>query len=77
MKLRRYAVSTAMVFVVGLLAPLSTQAEEQNGLELLTGTDTPLREKDRISFWEVFRTSLTITLQILTIWLIVDRAIND
>jgi protein involved in polysaccharide export with SLBB domain len=34
-------------------------------------------EKQPIGFWEVFRTTLTITLQVLTIWLIVDRAVND
>jgi lysophospholipase L1-like esterase len=50
MKLRRYALSTTMVLVVGLLAPLGTQAEENNGLGLLTGAETPLRENERISF---------------------------
>ena len=50
MKLRRYALSASMVLAVGLLVPLVTQAEEKNGLGLLTGADTPLREEDRFSF---------------------------
>jgi len=50
MKLRRYALLATMVVVVGLLAPLRTQAEEKSGLGLLTGADTPLRENERISF---------------------------
>lgn len=46
---RSYVLSTTIALAVGLLAPLGTQAEEKNGLELLMGADTLLRENERIS----------------------------
>ena len=50
MRFRRFALSITMVLTVGLLVPLGTQAEEKNGLGLLTAADTPLRENEHISF---------------------------
>ena len=50
MGLHRYLLSATLAFAVGPLATLDARAEEENGLGLLTGADTPLRENERISF---------------------------
>jgi len=50
MMVRRCVLSATLAFVVELLASLGAQADEQDGLGHLTGTNTPLWKNDRISF---------------------------
>jgi lysophospholipase L1-like esterase len=50
MGLRRRFLSTTMALTVTLLLPRAADAELPDGLRVLTGPDTPLRENERICF---------------------------